>query len=124
MLVLLKAPTFNVYAQKDPEGANLDHIQIIKGWVETDGKLLAVGNTVKVKDTTYTNKIGAATLMGSWTNSNFDATINAFYYVDVLENYTTLEYLGCCKSQFKMIDDVPVTIQERAWTSPIWYTPK
>ncbi len=143
---LTKAPTFNVYAQKDPEGANLDRIQIIKGWVDTDGKhqeliievvwggnrtlnakgkLPAVGNTVNVTNATYTNTIGSSTLMGSWTDTNFDNSINALYYVRVLEiptpRWTTYDAV---KSNLKLLNNVPSTIQERAWTSPIWYSPK
>ncbi len=142
---LTKAPTFNVYAQKDPEGANLDRIQIIKGWVDADGnhqeqiieivwsgdrtlkangKLPAVGNTVNVKDATYTNTIGATTLLGSWTDSNFDASNNAMYYVRVLEIPTPRwSTYDAVRANLKLMDDVPSTIQERAWTSPIWYSP-
>lgn len=143
---LTKAPTFNVYAQKDPEGANLDRIQIIKGWVDTDGnhqeqiievtwsgdrkldakgKLPAVANTVNVEDATYTNTIGAATLLGSWTDPNFDASVNAMYYVRVLEIPTPRwSTYDAVKANLELLEDVPVTIQERAWSSPIWYTPK
>ena len=141
-----KTPTFSVYAQKDPEGANLDRIQIIKGWVDasgnhqeriievvwsgkrklnTKGKLPAVGNTVNTKEATYTNKIGAATLLGSWTDPNFDASINALYYVRVIEIPTPRwSTYDAAKANLELLKDVPVTIQERAWTSPVWYTPK
>ena len=98
------APTFTVYAMKDADGANLDRIQIIKGWVDSDGTtheeiinvawsgdrkpdsnglLPAVGNTVDLKTANYTNNIGAATLMGSWTDKNFDPEQHAFYYAGV-----------------------------------------
>jgi len=100
------APTCTVYAGKDPQGANLDRIQIVKGWVDAkgeprekivdvawsgqrkpgpNGKLPAVGNTVDLKTATYTNDIGAAELMGSWTDPEFDPKRPALYYVRVLE---------------------------------------
>jgi len=143
---LTKAPTFSVYAQKDPEGANLDRIQIIKGWVDADGKhqekiievtwsgdrklnakgkLPAIENTVNVENATYTNTVGAATLLSSWTDPNFDASINAMYYVRVLEIPTPRwSTYDAVKANLELMDDVPATIQERAWSSPIWYTTK
>jgi len=118
----------------------LDRIQIIKGWVDSDakhqekiievvwigdGKLPAVGNTVNLKDVTYTNKIGAATLFGSWTDPNFDASIDALYYMRVLEiptpRWSTYDTV---KANLELLEDVLATIQERAWTSPIWYSLK
>jgi hypothetical protein len=139
------APTCTVYASKDPQGANLDRIQIVKGWVDakgeprdkvfdvawsgqrkkgTNGKLPAVGNTVDLKKATYTNDIGAAELMGSWTDPEFDPKRPALYYVRVLEiptpRWTTYDAV---RNNLPLLKDVPATLQERAWTSPIWYTP-
>jgi hypothetical protein len=139
------APSFTVHAMKDPDGANLDRIQIIKGWVDdngetheqivevawsdnrqlgSDGKLPPVGNTVDLKTALYTNTIGAVELMGSWTDANFNPEHNAFYYARVLEiptpRWTTYDAV---KHDLPLLDDVEATIQERAWGSPIWYTP-
>jgi hypothetical protein len=139
------APTFTVYAMKDPEGANLDRIQIIKGWVDAkgghheaiinivasgdrkaapDGKLPPVGNSVDLKTARYTNSIGSAELLGSWTDKNFDPKLHALYYARVLEiptpRWTTYEAV---LAGLPLLKDVPAIIQERAWTSPIWYTP-
>ena len=140
-----KAPTFTVWASKDPDGANLDRIQIIKGWVDAkgepmdkvidvvwsgdrkkaaNGKLPPVGNTVDVKTATYTNAIGSAELIGSWTDPEFDPKRPALYYVRVLEiptpRFTTYDAV---RNNLELLKDVPATIQERAWSSPIWYTP-
>lgn len=141
-----KAPSFLVRAIRDPDGANLDRIQIIKAWLDGKGKThekvydLAVsgdrqidadgrckqpvGNTVDVKEATYTNTIGAATLHAYWSDPDFDPTEKAFYYVRVIEiptpRWTTIDakIFGV-----KRPEDVPASIQERAYTSPIWYTP-
>ncbi len=139
-----KAPVLLVQALKDPDAANLDRVQIIKGWVDAAGKaqeqvydvvwsgsrqpvngrLPAVGNTVDVEQATYTNMIGAAALMASWKDPSFDPKQRAFYYVRVLEiptpRWTTIDarHFGV-----KRPADVPASIQERAYTSPIWYTP-
>lgn len=140
-----EAPTFTLYAMKDPMGANLDRAQIIKGWVDedgqvheriidvawsgsrkpgADGKLPAVGNTVDLATALYTNAIGAPTLSGSWTDDAFDIDQHAFYYVRVLEiptpRWTTYDAV---RNKSPLLEDVPATIQERAWTSPIWYRP-
>jgi hypothetical protein len=142
---LKKAPTFNVYASKDPDGANLDRIQIIKGWVDgkgepqdkifdvvwsgnrkldAKGKLPSVGNTVDLKTAKYSNSIGGAELIGSWTDPNFDPKQFALYYVRVLEIPTPRwSTYDAVKNNLPLLKDVPATIQERAWTSPIWYTP-
>ena len=139
------APTFTVFAAKDPQGANLDRIQIIKGWVDKrgnrheviadvawsddrrlgeDGKLPAVGNTVDLETARYTNSIGATTLMGSWQDPTFDAEQHAYYYARVIEiptpRWTTYDAV---RSGLPLLDTVPATIQERAWSSPIWYRP-
>jgi hypothetical protein len=140
-----KAPTFVVHAIKDPDSGNLDRIQIIK--VETKngkshekiydvvwsgdrkpdpktGKVPAVGNTVDVKAATYTNNIGATELLGEWTDPNFDPAANATYYARVLEiptpRWTTY---WAAKLNMPPNPHVPATVQQRAWTSPVWYTP-
>lgn len=139
-----KAPVFLVQARKDPDGANLDRVQIVKGWVDSagkahervydvawsgnrkpvNGKLPPVGNTVDVENATYTNTIGAAALMASWRDPSFDPKQRAFYYVRVLEiptpRWTTID---AKRFGVKRPNDVPASIQERAYTSPIWYTP-
>lgn len=142
---LTASPNFTVHAMKDPDGANLDRIQIIKGWVDehgepqeriinvvwsgnrqlkADGNLPPVGNTVNLKTATYTNSIGGSQLMGSWTDDRFDPKQAAVYYVRVLEiptpRWTTYDAV---RNGLPLLEDVPATIQERAWTSPIWYTP-
>ncbi|MEA3411150.1 MAG: DUF3604 domain-containing protein [Pseudomonadota bacterium] len=139
------APTFTVHAMKDPDGANLDRIQIIKGWVDTDGatreqivdvawsgkresgedgEVPAVGNTVDLKTARYTNDIGAGTLTGSWTDAQFDPEQHAFYYARVLEIPTPRwSTYDAVRAGLPLLDGVPATIQERAWSSPIWYTP-
>ena len=142
-----KAPTFAVWAQKDPESGNLDRIQIIKGfinkWGRTDekifevaqsdgrkpdvktGKVKPVGNTVDVKTATYTNDIGDTQLSAVWTDPDFDPAQKAVYYVRVLEiptpRWSTFDSV---KSGLPIPEGVPTTIQERAWSSPIWYTPE
>jgi Protein of unknown function (DUF3604) len=141
-----KSPTFLVAALKDPIGANLDRVQIIKGWLDgkgethekvydvawsgdrkpdaKTGKLPAVGNTVDVPNATWTNTIGATELIKVWKDPDFDAAQSAFYYVRVLEIPTPrwtahdAKYFG-----IKMPPGVTMTVQERAYTSPIWYTP-
>jgi hypothetical protein len=140
-----KAPTFLVQAVRDPDGANLDRIQVIKGWVDasgktqemvydvawsgnrkagTDGKLPPVGDTVDVKAASYTNAIGTPYLTAHWADPSFDSKQLAFYYVRVLEiptpRWTTYDakFFGVA-----LPTDVPASIQERAYTSPIWYTP-
>ncbi len=90
-----------------------------------DGRLPPVGNTVDLANAAYVNDIGAAELVGRWTDDAFDATQPALYYVRVLEiptpRWTTYEAV---RNGLPLVPDVPATIQERAWTSPIWYTPQ
>lgn len=140
-----KAPSFVVWAVKDPEDANLDRIQIIKGWSKNGqtfekiydvawsgdrkvdpetGKLAPVGNTVDVVKATYTNTIGAAELKQVWTDPEFDPTLQAVYYARVLQ-IPTPRWSTYDASRLGVLppSDVAATIQERAWTSPIWYTP-
>jgi hypothetical protein len=139
------APVCLVHAIKDPDGANLDRIQLIKGWVDengeaqdrvfdvawsgerqpgADGKLPPVGNSVNLETAQYRNDIGAAELMGSWSDPEFDAGQYAVYYLRVLEiptpRWTTYDAV---KNGLPLLEDMPATIQERAWTSPIWYQP-
>jgi hypothetical protein len=141
-----KAPTFAVWALKDPESGNLDRIQIIKGfinkWGRTDekiydvalsdgrkvdpktGKAPAIGNTVDVKKATYTNDIGDSQLAAVWTDPDFDPKQKAVYYVRVLEIPTPRwSTYDAARNSLPISDLVPATIQERAWSSPIWYTP-
>jgi hypothetical protein len=140
-----KAPTFLVAAMKDPMSGNLDRIQVVKGWLNkdgkteekvydvvwsgdrspgADGKLPAVGNTVNVSKATWQNSIGAPELISVWTDPDFDASEAAFYYARVIEiptpRWTAYEAL---RFGVEMTPDVPMTTQERAYTSPIWYSP-
>ncbi|MCP4259702.1 MAG: DUF3604 domain-containing protein [Planctomycetes bacterium] len=140
-----KAPNFLVAAMKDPYSGNLDRIQIIKGWMDAkgkthehvydvawsgerkpgaDGKLPAVGNTVDVKNATWTNTIGSPELIAVWTDPDFDPKQSAFYYARVIE-IPTPRWTAYEAKRFgiKMPDNVPMATQERAYTSPIWYTP-
>jgi hypothetical protein len=141
-----KAPTFAVWALKDPESGNLDRIQIIKGWQNNGhglekvydvawsdnrkpdaktGKVPPVGNTVNIKEATYTNDIGDTQLSAVWTDPNFDPTLHAVYYVRVLEIPTPRWSTFDAKTLgIDPPEGVPATIQERAWSSPIWYTPE
>jgi hypothetical protein len=143
-----KAPTFLVAALKDRFYGNLDRIQIIKGWLGKDGnpqekiydvvwsdadkrkivngKLTPVGNTVDVARATWTNTIGDPELFAVWKDPDFDPSVSAFYYARVLE-IPTPRWTAYDAAYFKIkITDpkVPMTTQERAWTSPIWYSPK
>jgi hypothetical protein len=140
-----KAPTFLVAAAKDPYSGNLDRIQIVKGWLDAngepheevfdvvwsgerspgaDGKLPSVGNTVDVRTATWSNTIGTPELIGVWRDPSFDPTQRAFYYARVIEiptpRWTAYEAL---RFGVTMSAEVPMTTQERAYTSPIWYTP-
>ena len=140
-----KSPTFMAYALRDPIGANLDRLQIIKGWVDdkgdtqekvydvawsgdrqpgTDGKLPPVGNTVDVEAANWTNTIGASELATVWTDPDFDPDQRAFYYVRVLEIPTPLWYMyDKLRLGAELPEGIPTSHQERAYTSPIWYTP-
>jgi hypothetical protein len=141
-----KAPTFVIRALRDVDGANLDRVQIVKGWLDgkggtheqvydvmcSDGRKITdkqrcdkpVGNTVDIKKATYTNSIGDALFLAYWKDPNFDARQRAFYYVRVLEiptpRWTTYDaaYFGV-----ELPKGIEPTHQERAYTSPIWYTP-
>jgi Protein of unknown function (DUF3604) len=140
-----KAPTFAIWALKDPESANLDRIQIVKSFVNrwgrpgeaiydvalsdsrkvgADGKVPPVGNTVDVKKATYKNSIGANELSAVWTDPDFDPRQRAAYYVRVLEIPTPRwSTYDSARNKLPLSKLVPATIQERAWSSPIWYTP-
>ena len=140
-----KAPTFLVMAMKDPKSGNLDRIQIVKGWldakgkqhekvydvvwsgdrkIDAKGKLPAVGNTVDLKTATYSNDIGAAQLAIGWTDPDFKAEERAFYYARVLEIPTPRwNTYDAARLNMPPLTKVPATLQERAWSSPIWYAP-
>jgi hypothetical protein len=142
-----KAPTFVVQALKDPDSGNLDRIQIIKGWYENGypqeriynvawsdtskrkkdpktGKIPAVGNSVDIKKATYKNNIGDSQLSATWTDPDFKPEHHAIYYVRVLEIPTPRWSTYDAKALgIEPPAGVPATIQERAWSSPIWYTP-
>ncbi|MCW8833512.1 MAG: DUF3604 domain-containing protein [Colwellia sp.] len=140
-----KSPKLMIAAMRDPIGANLDRIQVVKGWVDHDGKtqeqiynvtwsgeraidkngkLPAVGNTVNVADATWSNTIGESELSTVWTDPDFDKKLNAFYYVRVLEiptpRWTTYD---AHRFGIEIPKGAPTTIQERAYSSPIWYQP-
>jgi hypothetical protein len=141
-----KAPSFMVRALRDPDGANLDRIQVIKGWLDakgethervydiavTDGRIIGedgicntpVENTVNISDASYTNTSGEPLLAAHWTDPNFDPSQPAFYYVRVIEIPTPrwtaydAKFFG-----LEMPAGTPMEVQDRAYTSPIWYTP-
>lgn len=140
-----KAPTFMVWAVKDPTSGNLDRIQIVKGWTSSGqsfekvydvvwagdrkpdkwtGVVPPIGSTVDVEKGTYKNSIGAVELKTVWTDPEFDASQSAFYYARVLEiptpRWTTIQ---AAKLGIAPPDVVEATLQERAWGSPIWYSP-
>ena len=144
-----KAPAFMMQALRDPDGANLDRVQIIKGWLDAewqthekvydvawsnsdtrvvgaDGKVPSVGSTVDEREATYTNTIGARTLQGYWQDPDFDPGEQAFYYVRVLE-IPTPRWLAYDRKNYDLYDVMPedatYTSQERAYSSPIWYNP-
>jgi hypothetical protein len=140
-------PTFLTAALKDPLSGNLDRIQIVKGWLDQkgkrhekvydvvwgdsdrrkpnkEGKLPSVGNTVNIKEATWTNTIGDPELIAVWKDPDFDPKEPAVYYARVIE-IPTPRWTAYDAKRFseKMSDKVPMTTQERAYTSPIWYTP-
>lgn len=141
-----KAPTFLVAALKDPMGANLDRYQIIKGWLDAKGEVhekiydvavsggrkidadgrckTPVGNTVDVENATWSNTIGAPELIAVWKDPDFDPAQKAFYYGRVIE-IPTPRWTAYDARRFgvKMTPEVPMTVTDRAYTSPIWYTP-
>ena len=139
------SPTFYVWALKDPDQANLDRIQIIKGWISANGemkemiynvawsgerapdesgKLPPVGNTVDLGNATYTNTIGSGSLMGTWQDPDFEPSLNATYYARVLEIPTPRwSTYDAVRAGLPLLEGVKSTIQERAWSSPIWYSP-
>ncbi len=141
-----KAPNFMVYALRDPDGANLDRIQIVKGWLEKngetrekvyniawsgdrnldrDGKLTAVGNTVDVANANWINSIGASDLGAVWTDPDFDPKQKAFYYVRLLEIPTPRwSTYDAFRFGIDIPEGAPTSIQERAYSSPIWYDPE
>ena len=142
-----KSPTFLVAALKDPIGANLDRIQVIKGWMDSkgelhekiydvawgdadkrkpaaDGKLPPVGDTVDLETATWSNTIGDPELIAVWTDPDFDAKQRAFYYARVME-IPTPRWTAYDAVRFgvKPVPGTRMTVAERAYTSPIWYTP-
>jgi hypothetical protein len=138
-------PSFLVWAMKDPNSGNLDRIQVVKGWIDANGvqqqkiydvawsgqrrinaagKLPAVGNTVDAAKGTYANSIGAPELSTAWTDKEFDPALHAFYYARVMEIPTPRwSTRDAARLGVPIPGGLPVSIQERAWTSPIWYTP-
>jgi len=140
-----KGPTFAVWALKDPRMANLDRIQIIKVWTKNGkshekifdvawsgdrkpdpktGKVPPVGNTVDLKTATYNKTIGATELSGVWQDHEFDPQAYATYYARVLEIPTPRwSTIWAVKYNLPLNDKNGNTIQERAWTSPVWYSP-
>lgn len=139
-------PVFITFATKDPDGPNLDRVQVVKGWLDRDGslqekvydvawsgdriadpktgKVAAVGSTVNVKEATFSNTIGTVNLVSVWSDPDFDPRERAFYYARVIEiprpRWTAYDaaYFG-----LELADEIPMVIQDRAYTSPIWYTP-
>ncbi|NNG15267.1 MAG: DUF3604 domain-containing protein [Gemmatimonadales bacterium] len=139
------APTFMIWAMKDPESGNLDRIQVVKGWYRdghafeqvydvvwsdnrtpdaTTGVLPPVGNTVDASTATYTNSIGDSQLSAVWSDPDFDPSQHAVYYVRVIEIPTPRwSTFDAVQLGVAIPDGTPVSIQERAWSSPFWYTP-
>ena len=141
-----KAPSVMIRALRDADGANLDRVQIIKGWLDKSGKTheriydvavsdgrkigsdgrckTSVGNTVDLAEASYTNTIGSPLLAAHWTDPDFDPALRAFYYVRVIEIPTPrwtaydAKFFG-----IEMPEGTKMQLQDRAYTSPIWYTP-
>ena len=140
-----KSPTFLVAALKDPIRGNIDRIQIVKGWLDANGKtqeevynvawsgrpddtadnLSPVGNTVNTETAEWTNTIGATELATVWTDPKFDSSQRAFYYARVLEIPTPrwTDYDKAFFPDAEIPEEAPLTLQERVYTSPIWYSP-
>jgi hypothetical protein len=143
---LASVPAFMVRALRDPDGGNLDRIQVIKGWLDEKDELherifdvavsngrkigangrseTSVGNTVDVPNATYKNTIGDALLTAWWKDPDFNRQQRAFYYIRVIQ-IPTPRWTAYDAKRFniKMPDYVPMIVTERAYTSPIWYTP-
>lgn len=140
-----KTPSFIVHAMMDPDGGSLDRVQIVKGWVNADGttdekvydvvwsgdravgedgKVPLVPNTVNTEDATWDNSTGSTELSAVWTDPEFDSTLDAFYYVRVIEiptpRWTLYDKVNMGS---EMDEEVPMTMTQRAYTSPIWYAP-
>jgi len=140
-----KSPSFMIRALRDPDNANLDRVQVIKGWLDANGETheriydvacadgravverrceREVGNTVSIANASYTNTIGDPLLTAHWMDPDFDSNQRAFYYVRVIEipkpRWTAYDAKFF---KVKMPDNVPMTVRDRAYTSPIWYTP-
>ena len=141
-----KVPSLLIRALRDADGANLDRIQIVKGWADRNGKaqeqiynvawsdnrtlddagkLALVGSTVDIATATWTNTIGSADLATVWQDPDFDPAVPAFYYARVIEiprpRWTAYD---AARFAVDIPDNVPMTTRERAYTSPIWYKPK
>jgi hypothetical protein len=139
------APSFLVWAESDPTGPNLDRVQIVKGWAHngqsferiydvawsgdrtpdpTTGKVPAIRSTVDISKGTYANTIGSKQLETLWTDPDFDPSLDAFYYARALlipaPRWTTIQ---AAQQHVAPPDVVPPVVQDRAWSSPIWYTP-
>jgi hypothetical protein len=139
------APTFLIAALRDPDGANLDRVQIVKGWLDSDGRVHErvydvavsdgreivdgkvtsnIGSTVDLKTASYTNTIGDAALIAGWTDPEFDPGLKAFYYARIIEiptpRWTAYDVV---RLGAEMPKETRMVLQERAYTSPIWYTP-
>lgn len=141
-----KGISFMIHAKKDPEWANLDRIQVVKGWLKNgqkmekvydvawsgdrkpnaEGKVASVGNTVNLTDGSFTNTIGEAELSVLWNDPDFDPAQAAFYYVRVLEipSPTWILYDKVKYGLTNVSGEAPLIQQERAWSSPIWYNPR
>ena len=144
------SPGFLVEAMRDPLGANLDRIQIVKGWLDENGasqeevhnvvwsnadvraldaqgNLASVGSTVNEMEATYSNSIGADALRGFWQDPDFDPAQKAFYYARVME-IPTPRWLAYDRKNYDLYDEMPEDVryssQERAYSSPIWYSPR
>jgi hypothetical protein len=140
------APNLIIRAMRDPDGANIDRVQVIKGWVDSKGEMQEriydaavsdgrkigkdgrceekVGSTVDIKNATYSNSIGDALLMAHWQDPDFDPEQRAFYYVRMIEIPTPRwTAYDAVRFGIEMPDHVTMVTQDRAYTSPIWYTP-